>query len=159
MKSSAVAAALGIAKSTVRKYAAEYAEFLTPTAAGDGRRHRNFADQDVKVLQLVCELKRKNADPQTIVTTLATHQRNGWEGLPPFVRNPRQQFIPPSPGESVEPEKMAMQREIELLHEQLARLNAAREAERSAHDVLLQRLYRAETLVELYESGRLKPNE
>ncbi len=159
MKPSSVAAALGIAESTVRKYASEYAEFLSPGGAGGGHRHRDFAEHDVRVLKLVCDMKAENTSPEDIDVTLQSLKSNNWERLPALDDNSKGLVTSPGALIAANAEKSVMQREIELLREQLEAVNAERKAERSDRDELLQRLHRAETLLELYESGSLKPKE
>jgi DNA-binding transcriptional MerR regulator len=163
MKPSAVAAALGIAESTVRKYASEYAEFLSPGGAGGGHRHRDFAEHDVRVLKLICDMKTENTTSADIDVTLQSLKSNNWERLPALDETSQGLVTTPGALMVANTEKSVMQREIELLRERIESLKAEREAEqeavRSDRDALLQRLHRAETLLELYESGRLKPKE
>lgn len=159
MKPSAVAAALGIAESTVRKYASEYAEFLSPGGAGGGHRHRDFAEHDVRVLKLVCDMKTENASAEDIDVTLQSLKSNNWERLPALDDTSKGLVASPGALIAANAEKSVMQREIELLRERIELLNAERKAERADRDELLQRLHRAETMLELYESGRLKPRE
>jgi DNA-binding transcriptional MerR regulator len=157
MKPSAVAAALGIAESTIRKYASEYSEFLSPAGAGGSGKHRDFADHDVRVLKLVRDMRAENASQEDIDVTLQSLKSNNWERLPALDDNAMS--IIPSPGALVaaQADKSVMQREIELLREQLERVDAERKVERADRDDLLKRLHRAELLLELYESGKLKP--
>lgn len=157
MKPTAVAAALGIAESTVRKYAGEYAEFLSPAGAGGSGKHRDFSDHDARVLKLVRDMRAENTSQEDIDVTLQSLKANDWERLPALDENAS--GIIPSPGALVaaQAEKGIMQREIELLREQLERTDAERRAERADRDDLLKRLHRAELLLELYESRRLKP--
>jgi hypothetical protein len=61
----------------------------------------------------------------------------------------------PSPGEALaaQADRLVMQKEIEMLREQIADLKA----ERADRDELMKKLAEAETMIKLYESGRLKP--
>jgi len=99
----------------------------------------------------------RNADtsPEDIDVTLQSLKANNWERLPPL--DATASSIVPSPGALVlaQKDRDVMQREIELLREQIAELKA----ERANRDELLKRLHRAEMLVELYEQGRIKPKE
>ena len=158
MKPSAVAAALGIAESTVRKYAGEYAEFLSPGGAGGGHRHRDFAEHDVRVLKLIRDMRAENTSSEDIDVTLQSLKSNNWERLPAL--DDTAKGIVASPGALIDASwrNDVLQREIELLREQIERIDAERKAERADRDELLKRLHRAETMLELYESGRLKPN-
>ena len=57
----AAAQVVGIGASTVRNWAGEYAEFLSPTAnPGDGQ-PRSFTESDLAVLQVVKELRTREA--------------------------------------------------------------------------------------------------
>ena len=57
----AAAQVVGIGASTVRNWAGEYAEFLSPTAnPGDGQ-PRSFTEADLAVLQVVKELRTREA--------------------------------------------------------------------------------------------------
>ncbi len=159
MKPSAVAAALGIAESTVRKYAGEYAEFLSPGGAGGGHRHRDFAEHDVRVLKLIRDMRAENSSAEDIDVTLQSLKSNNWERLPALDEDAKSLVASPGALITANAEKGIMQREIELLREQIERLDAERKAERADRDELLRHLHRAETLLELYESGRLKPKE
>jgi len=44
MKANAVVTALNIADSTVRKYAEQYAEYLSPSGTGGGGKHRDYTE-------------------------------------------------------------------------------------------------------------------
>jgi len=159
MKPSSVAAALGIAESTVRKYASEYAEFLSPGGAGGGHRHRDFAEHDVRVLKLIRDMRVENTSQEDIDVTLQSLKNANWERLPALDDSAKGIVASPGALIAANAEKGVMQREIELLREQIERIDAERKAERADRDELLKRLHRAETLLELYESGRLKPKE
>lgn len=175
MKPSAVAAALGIAESTIRKYASEYAEFLSPSGAGGSGKHRDFAEHDVRVLKLVRDMRGENASQEDIDVTLQSLKANNWERLPALDDNAS--AILPSPGALVtaQTEKSVMQREIELLREQLDReiellrgqfdreidrLESGAKTEIAKRDQriieLERKLARTETFLDLYKSGELK---
>lgn len=161
MKASAVVATLGIADSTVRKYADQYAVYLSPSGTGGGGKHRDYTDHDLRVLKLIRDMKFANTDPDNIEVTLQSLQLDGWERLPPLDGDTRAIIQTPATALAASVDKSAMQREIELLREMLDR------AEERAHravaeatadrDELLHRLHRAELRLELYESGELKP--
>src|SRR5664279_1647362 len=119
MKPSAVAAALGIAESTVRKYAGEYAEFLSPGGAGGGHRHRDFAEHDVRVLKLIRDMKAENSSLEDIDVTLQSLKSNNWERLPALDDNAKGLVTSPGALITANADKGIMQREIELLREQL----------------------------------------
>ena len=104
-------------------------------------------------------MKAGNTSPEDIDVTLQSLKSNNWERLPALGDNAKGIVASPGALITANADKGIMQREIELLREQLDAANAERKAERADRDELLQRLHRAETLLELYESGRLKPKE
>jgi DNA-binding transcriptional MerR regulator len=153
MKISALVTALNISESSVRNYATQYSEYLSPSGMGGGGKHRDFTDHDARVLKLVRDMKFQNIDADNIEITLRSLQQGGWERLPPLDGDMK--ALIPSPGAQIEAqaERAVLVREIELLREQIADLKA----ERADRDELVKKLAEAETMIKLYESGRLKP--
>ena len=153
MKSSAVVAMLNTPESTIRKYAREYAEFMSPSAEATGGRHRDYTDHDVRVLKLIIEMKAARSTQDTIDVTLNSLRDSGWERLPQLDESAA--AIIPSPAALIEAqaERAVMQKEIDMLREQIADLKA----ERADRDDLVRKLAEAETMLKLYETGRLKP--
>ncbi len=161
MKAAAVVTALGIADSTVRKYATQYNDYLSLSGMSSGGRHCDFTDHDVRVLKLIVDMKSAKQSDDNIDLTLRSLQASGWDRLPALDDNSR--AIMPSPANVIAAnvEKSAMQREIDLLREMLDRAEeraqrAVTEAAADRND-LVKRLAEAETMLRLYESGRLKP--
>ncbi|MEO8396902.1 MAG: MerR family transcriptional regulator [Chloroflexota bacterium] len=163
MKPSAVAAALGIAESTVRKYAQKYSEFLTPGGAGGEHKHRDFAEHDVRVLKLIRDMSVASTSPDDVDVTLQSLKSNGWDRLPALDESAKGLVASPGALVAANADKGVMQREIELLREQMDILKADGKDERDQLNAQIndlgRKLSRAETLLELYESGRLKPKE
>lgn len=157
MKASAVVATLGIADSTVRKYAEQYAEYLSPSGTGGGGKHRDYTDHDLRVLKLIRDMKFANTDPDNIEVTLQSLQQGGWERLPPLDGDTRAIVQTPATALAASADKSAMQREIDVLREMLDRAEARSQASLADRDELLKRLHRAELKLEMYESGELKP--
>lgn len=154
MKSNAIVALLGIADSTLRKYAKEYADYLSPTGnVGGAGRHRDYTEHDVRVLKLVCDMKAQKIGNDDIEVTLQSLQAGGWDRLPAL--DDKAQALVPVPGAMVaaQADRSAMQREIDILREMLDRV----EQRLADRDDLVKRLAEAETMLKLYESGRLKP--
>lgn len=74
-----VATMYQISDETVRKYAIEFIDYLSPTAnPGDGRT-RFFTEDDMRVLSYVVERKKTGA----VFTDIHTELRNGQRGEPP----------------------------------------------------------------------------
>lgn len=138
----------GLPDSTLRKYAQDYAQFLSPAPAG--RRHRDYTDLDARILRLVVQMKAQRVKPADIDVTLSSLQAGNWERLP-ALDEAAQSLVPTESAiVALQADKSAMQREIDILREMLGNATSDR-------DELLKRLHRAETLLELYESGRLQP--
>lgn len=57
---------LRVSRETVRTYAEEFAQYLSPMAAPGDKRHRQFTEDDLKVLKLVADLKRNGRVYQEI---------------------------------------------------------------------------------------------
>ena len=150
MKASAVVNALNIADSTVRKYADLYAEFLSPSGVGGAGRHRDYTEHDLRVLKLIRDMKYEHVSNEDIDATLRSLQVGGWDRLPAL--NDNTKAIIPAPGAAIaaQSNREALVREIEIWREMAEKAAADR-------DELLGKLHRAETMLELYESGRLKP--
>src|SRR4051812_44212067 len=100
MKPSAVAAALNIAESTVRKYANAYADFLTPGGAGGDRRHRDFEERDVRVLKLIRDMYAAGTAADDMDVTLQSLKAGNWERLPALEESTK--GIMPAPGALME---------------------------------------------------------
>jgi len=153
MKSSAVCTVLNMADSTLRKYAQEYGQYLSPSASGGGGKHREYTDHDVRVLKLVNDMKLAKESGDDIEVTLRSLQDSRWERLPQLEDG--SSAIIPAPAAMIEAraERAVMQKEIDMLRERIVELTA----ERADRDDLVKKLAAAETMLKLYEQGRLKP--
>lgn len=146
-------------ESTLRKYAQDYQQYLSASSA---IRHREYTEQDARILRLIVDMKAQRIKADDIDVTLSSLQAGDWEQLPKL--NEADQRIMPTESAVValQSDKIAMQREIELLREQLANQEAKHveelKTERSDRDELLARLHKAETMLDLYEQGRLHPH-
>lgn len=155
MRASQLCAMLdNMADSTLRKLATDYADYLSPSATGDGRKHRDYTDHDARVLKLVHDMKRANQSEADIEVTLASLQAGAWERLPRL--DEQTSAIIPSPAAMIESqrERAVLQREIELLRERIAELNAS-QADR---EQLIRQLVAAETELRLIKSGWRPPS-
>ncbi|MEP7293914.1 MAG: MerR family transcriptional regulator [Chloroflexota bacterium] len=157
LKANAVVTALNIADSTVRKYATEYNEFLSPSGMGGGGRHRDFTEHDVRVLKLIRDMKYEHVNNDDIDTTLRSLQAGGWERLPALDANSK--AIMPAPSAVLDASRRndVLQREIELLREMLERAEDRAQTFLVDRDDLVKKLAAAETMLKLYEEGRLRP--
>lgn len=151
MKPAEVAKLLNLHDSTLRRYSLDYADYLSPSGAPGEGHHRDYTDRDVQVLSYILEMKTKRVSPENIAATLGSLKASNWARLPPLDK--ALESIVPTPGALIDAghEKSAMQREIEVLREMLAEAKADR-------DSILARMHRAEALLELYQTGKLKPD-
>lgn len=153
MKSSVLVSLLNIPESTIRKYAGDYAAFLSPAANAGAGRHRDYTEHDARVLKLVIDMKAVKQSPENIDITLRSLQNTGWERLPKLDESAL--AILPTPEGMIQAatERAVMQKEIDMLRDSLNKATSDR-------DELLKRIARAELRLELYESGLLRtPHE
>lgn len=161
MKSNALVTLLRCSESTIRKYAGDYAEYLSPLAQAGAGRHRDYTDHDARVLKLVIDMKAAKQSEDNIHATLRSLQANGWERLPALDSDALAVVPAPTAMLALQAEKSAMQREIDVLREMLESIRTdlrGQVAERDGRIIELERqLARAQMRIEMYESGELKP--
>ncbi|MEO8394566.1 MAG: MerR family transcriptional regulator [Chloroflexota bacterium] len=161
MKSSAAVTLLNMAESTIRKYANEYIDFLSPSGTGGGGKHRDYTDHDVRVLKLIRDMKTQHVKTDDIDITLRSLQSGGWDRLP-ALDTPLESIIPaPVALSAANKDRDIMKREIELLNQQIVTVKTDAQTTIDRKDdrinELERKLARAELKLELYESGDLKP--
>lgn len=152
MKANVVCTSLNIADSTLRKYAQEYAEYLSPSAAGGARHHRDYLDHDVRVLKYVNDLRRANMSNEDIIATLNNMRDGGWERLPKLDESETAIVASPSAVLALQTERAVLVKEVEMLREQINDLKS----ERKERDELVRKLAEKELMLKLYEEGTLK---
>lgn len=157
MKPSVAAATLGIAESTIRKYATDYADFLSPSGAGGDRKHRDFDDRDVRVLKLIRDMYAAGTNADDMDVTLQSLKSSDWERLPDLDESARN--IVPAPGALMEANRHndVLLGEINILREQLEKAEKRSEADRKEVIDLQRKLAQAELRIDLLNSGELKP--
>jgi DNA-binding transcriptional MerR regulator len=157
MKPSVAAATLGIAESTIRKYATDYGDFLSPAGAGGDRKHRDFDERDVRVLKLIRDMYAAGTNADDMDVTLQSLKSSDWERLPQLDETARS--IVPAPGALMEANRHndLLQGEINVLREQLEKAEARNAADRQEVIDLQRKLAQAELRIELLNSGELKP--
>lgn len=74
-KSTDVQKLFGISHETVRRWAEEFQQYLSPDATPGTGKHRVFNDDDLEVMALIADMRRKNRSPEDIAAALATGQR------------------------------------------------------------------------------------
>jgi DNA-binding transcriptional MerR regulator len=179
MKPQDVATLLGIGRSTVTTWTmGEFKEYFTPGAQGGSGRPRNLSDFDVRLLHLIDEMKKTNVPGDEIHAALRQLRDNDWQGLPDMPEaGTGTAVVPVMPTAAADAAVNTLLREnnelrhrmrdledkIDSLHRE-AKADIA--AERGERDKLLRelgdvraKLERANTIIELYEEGRLKPKE
>lgn len=148
MKSNELVQLFGVSESTIRNYVREYAQYLSPSAVGGGGQHRSFTEQDAKVLSLIIDMRSQNQSADTIALQLSALQSNNWEQLPEIKSTQKEIALnQPVADKAI---LSALQREADVY-------KGLYETERANNNALRDRAAKAENLVELYESGRLKP--
>lgn len=152
MKSSALVDLLHLPESTIRKYATDYAEYLSPSAVGGGGRHRDYTDHDARVLKLVIDMKAAKQSAENIDVTLRSLQDGGWERLPTLDENALALLPTPQAMITAQTERAVMQKEIDMLREQLDRATTDR-------DTLLKRVAQLELKMEMIEQGWRPPTK
>ena len=154
---------LGISDQTLRQYCNRYGQFLSGHAAPVAGQTRHFTDTDVRVLTLIRNASgARNVDVlQTVTAAVASGNL------------PEMPDAPASKGAGAVAlqqardtwliERAGLQREVEIVQGQVDKLEAQLAAERSARieDLraladLRAELARAQTLVDLYQAGRLQ---
>lgn len=139
----------GLPESTLRKYVKDFADYLSKPAQGGAGRHREYTEQDARILKLIIDMKAERVSLDDIITTLSSLQAGNWERLPALDEG-AQALVPTQANViALHNERSALQREIDILREMLAKATSDR-------DDLLERLHRAQTLLELYQAGKLR---
>ncbi|MEO8397950.1 MAG: MerR family transcriptional regulator, partial [Chloroflexota bacterium] len=152
-----------------------FRDYLSPTGAGGDGAHRDFTDDDLRVLYFVKQQKDVGRHTDDIKSSLASMQtRDVLYGLPlPGVRMEAEVAVVPAAlvdetRRALLHEVGTLQNTVRELKDEIASKDAKFELERAdrraEHERLLReistlesRLSRTETMLELYESGRLKP--
>lgn len=140
-----------------------FGRFLSPTGAGGDGKRRRFSEQDQRLIAHISHLKfDEGFDEDSITLALTQLQRDDWKDLPPM----------PLPAEQRKRESLSEQgqtalelrarvdsllQETNRLQKRIDDLEQLREADRREIIDLREQLAKANTLRELYESGRLKP--
>lgn len=171
MQPSQVAELLGVAAGTIRTWSVgEFKRFLSPGGQGGGGGRRDFDEQDVRILNHIAYLKHRGLLTKQIVEALEKMQADGWIDLPQLPESAQSASFAVIPAVAADSMLAASARgynaEIEMLKERLEELKQERDRAAAASEAkneqivdLTRRLARTEALLELYESGRLKPGE
>ena len=171
MKPAQAAEHLGIGRSTVTTWTSgEFKQYFTPNAQGGDGRPRSLSELDLRILHLIDQRKKSNVASDAIHEELRKLRDGGWEDIPP-VESPasavRFPVVPTVAAEAaLNAERRALLREIAMLQETIDKAERRAEKERERNEPLVReigglkaKIARLEVIVELYESGRLKPSE
>ena len=132
-----IAQIYGFTEQTVRKWADEFREYLSGEATPGNGRHRDFQVEDLPVLSLIAEEKKKHATYEEIHASL----KAGTRGTMPDINEDRLKFLAASESEKqATMEVVALQRHITDLSERLnrAEITAARVEQVTQENVRLQ---------------------
>lgn len=158
MKSADVVKLLNLHDSTLRRYALHYGDYLSPAGAGGTGHHRDYTEQDVRILKLIRDMKNdREVKPGDIEATLSSLAASHWDRLPALSET-NQSIVPTQDNMiALRSDNDRLQGKIEGLEDEINRLYVALGQQRADRDELLQRVQRAELMLELYQQGKLKP--
>ena len=139
---SQVAKRFGVADQTVKNWAAEFAQYLSPTATPEAGKRRAFTAEDVAIMALVHEMVGRGRDTDAAHAALQAGRRGAANAL-----------TMAKEGDSL----IAVQRERDMLQGAVIELRSQLDKATADRDELLSKLARAEMRIELLESGELKP--
>lgn len=176
MKAGDVARLLDVAVSTIRTWSAgEFRDYLSPTAQGGTGNTRNFSERDVRLLHLVNIRKQAGYSTADVHAELRELQANDWHDLPALPESPSNvatvPMVPTAAADSaIQSERRSLLREVAALEKRVADLAEQLASEQASRREDVERLLRElsdkerrlsemETLVKLYEAGRLKPQK
>lgn len=167
MTPQALANWLGISPNTIRGWADmdRFGRFLSPTGAGGDGKRRRFSEQDQRLIAHIAHLKfDEGFDEDSIALALTQLQQSEWQDLPPMPL-PAEERKRATLGEQGQT-ALELRARVDSLLQETARLQkridaleGLREVDRREIIDLREQLAKTQTLLELYESGRLKPEE
>lgn len=138
-----IAKFLGTSGTTIRNYAAEFSEFLSPSATPGAGVPRQFTEDDLAVLQTVAIMRGQLAPPETIVEALRAGHRLAL-ARPPVAED--------APSEVV---TGAFSTALTLLESRLDKAESRLESEREARLAAELRAVAAETELRLIREARI----
>lgn len=164
MKPHEVAKQLGVKPVTVRSWSDVFGEYLSPTGAGGDGAHRDFSEDDLRVLYFIKREKDNGRQAEQIKSTLVAMLPGDELRNLPLPTTKIEAEVSVVPAIMVDETRKALMRENAALQEQIAKLERQLTDERSDKESLLRQLadmngqlQRALLMAELYEQGRLKP--
>lgn len=171
MKPYQLARRLQIGRSTITLWTSNplFIPFLSDDGRGGrGGLPREFNEHDAAVMNFIVQMKRANWTEVNIAKALEQHKADSWQQLPPAPKTEGEAMFPVVPQATMQlallTERQAFEQQIEFYRAESERQRALVEAAGANAERLLRelgdmqaRLAKAEALLELYDSGRLKP--
>ena len=165
MKPSQAATILGMGASTICAWSmGEFKPYLSPTAQGGSGRNRDLTELDVRIIGYINRLKQQSVPLEEIHANVKRLQEEDWRDLPllPDVAGvsgvSNVAVVPKAAHDmALDAERKSLLREISFLHDRIKQLEAERKADSATIIELNRELIRAETLLELWQTGKLKP--
>lgn len=124
-----VARLLDIKENTLRRWVTEqdFGQYLSSRAQGGSGSHRAYTEQDVRILALIAEMRQTNTSTEEIHASLRSLRSAGWAGLPDIPAAPPGvepvSMIPREAAEtSIEVQRQAWRRELQLLQDRIETL-------------------------------------
>lgn len=72
----------GVSHQTIKNWAKDFADFMSPTARPEGNHQRRFTDEDVRVFDLVNSMKKQGSVNEEIRAALGAGQRGELPEMP-----------------------------------------------------------------------------
>lgn len=159
----------GVGRSTITGWTSrEFKDYFSPTAQAADGRARDLTEHDVRLLVfLKQETDARRTRPQ-IMEALRQLQANDWRDLPDIPYGSQSAVVPVVPSAAADAaitsERRVYLAQIDVLQKQLEQAQQEAQTARQQHEPLLREigdlkadLARAQLMLELYESGRIKP--
>lgn len=106
--------AFSVSHQTIKNWASEFADYLSPTATPETNKRRVYTDEDVRVFDLVCRLKKEGKVYEEIRGALGAGQRGELPDMP-------HEIMPVSNGSAIalaHQRILQLQTEIEILKDE-----------------------------------------
>ena len=129
MKPIEVARLLNLGDSTVRKWADEFKDFLSPTAVGGNGQWRDFSERDIRIMALLKQRTEHSVGRPKIIAELKQLRDNNWFELPNLDKG--DDGLPPeSPLLNLAIERKNLIQKVEFMETQVTELKAELDDER-----------------------------
>lgn len=141
MQTSDLAKLLSRPAVSIRKWAAEFGDYLSPTAAGGEGATRNFTEQDARIMAHISAMIQAGHSRDEIHASLKILAADDWQGLPVLPPTPPgMEPIAVVPTSTADAQRRSLVREIGALETQIDTLQDALNKERAQTAELQQQL-------------------